>query len=243
MRLKVLIATVAYGQRYAPLVARLISKFHEVSHGFDVLSWVNTLPPKAPSSVIEGGYDYTGYCAKPFALREAISQGADVAILMDAAFYPIREIHPLVDHIAQVGYYLCNNGFKIGNWASDKTLGQMGLLREDALKMNEASSYCVGINRHNQDAMNLVEQWCESWRSFPGPHTNANRTDQNPGFPKRNPGWCSDDQRVNGHRHDQTALSILAHRLKMTNFIDRPRFTAYENYATEQTVLVNKGGL
>ena len=51
----------------------------------------------------------------------------------------------------------------------------------------------------------------------------------------------STDQSVKGHRHDQTVLSVLAHRLKMDKLVERPRFTAYAGFETEETVLVNLG--
>jgi hypothetical protein len=240
------IAVVGIGGWYGRGIARLIQKFAENSPGYDILSWINTLPPGAPAGVIEDGRDYTGYCAKPFALKAAMDSGADVGILMDAAFYPIRPINPLAEHISRYGYYFCRNGFDVGSWCSDRALLRMGLTREEAFEIEEISSYCVGLDFHRPESRELLKQWCEMAAdrlTFPGPHTNIGRADQNPGFPQRNPGNASPDPRVNGHRHDQTALSVIAHRLGMKKLIDRPQFTTYLGQETEKTVLVNKGGL
>ncbi len=237
------IAVVGIGGWYPRGVARLIDRFHEHSFGFEIQAWVNTLPPGAPKSVTEENWDYTGYCAKPFALRALRDSGAHIGILMDAAFYPIQKIHPLADHIAQAGYYLCANGFNVGEWCQDAALEPLGITREESFGIPEASSYCVGLNFTKDEPNRCLDRWCASWQTFPGPHTNPGRASADPGFPKRNPGWCSDDPRVNGHRHDQTALSVIAHKLGMNKLLPRPLFTTYAGQETEDTVLVNQGGI
>jgi hypothetical protein len=248
--MNIAICTVALGGWYPRGAARMIQEFHRVSPGYNITAYVDTLPEGSPSNVIEGGYDYTAYCAKPFALMRAAAAGAGVAILLDAAFYPIRSIAPLVDHIAQHGYYFCKNGFRVGEWSSDRCLERMGCTREDAFTMDEISSYCVGLNLADGRCIELVQRWCgfaQDRLTIPGPHTNslcgvdvAASMGWKPGG-GRNPGPSSKDPRVKGHRHDQTVLSILAHRMGMRELTERPKFTAYLGSETEETVLVNQG--
>ncbi len=236
--MKAVICCVAIGSWYPRGLARLVNEFHATDNGHTIQAWVNTIPPGAPHMALVDDYDYVGYCAKPFALAHAMQQ-ADVAILMDAAFFPIRSIHPLIAHIVARGHYLCDNGNLVGEWSSDAALDYFGMMREEAMGVREASSYCVGLSNvglgHRDRNRLLVKQWCDSWRSFPGPHTAGDRG--------RNPGFVSHDPRVKGHRHDQTALSIIAHRLGMTELTQRPEFTAYDGSQDERTVLVNRGGL
>jgi len=212
-----MITVVALGGWYPRGAARLIEKFYEVSPGYRIVPWINTLPPGAPANVVHNGRDYTGYCAKPFALRTLRDYGADIGILLDAAFYPIRPINPLVDHIAQYGYYLCENGYNVGEWCQDSSLEPLGITREEAFRIPEVSSYCVGLNFHWDACNRLLDD--------------------------RNAGFCSNDPRVKGHRHDQTALSVIAYRLGFDKRIARPKFTAYCGTETKETVLVNRGGL
>ena len=239
--MKVLLTTVAIGGWYPKGAARLIQKMGEISPGYDIHAFVNTLPDGAPANVIEDGYDYTGYCAKPFALLEAKNAGADIAILLDAAFYPIRTIEPLVDYIAQTGYFFCRNGFSVGEWASDRCLEHMAVHRDWAFKIEELSSYCVGLNFSDRRCHGLLDLWCTCAAdrvTFPGPHTAIDHEGRNKGF-------VSTDSRVRGHRHDQTVLSILAHFMGMTQMVDRPRFTAYKagygGHSDETTVFENEG--
>src|SRR6185436_20788948 len=100
---KVGICCIAIGGWYPRGLARMIQQFHEHSPGFEITAWVNSYPPGAPGSVVVDGYEYGPYCAKPWALKHCFDQGCDAAILLDAAFFPIRPVHPLFEHIAQRG--------------------------------------------------------------------------------------------------------------------------------------------
>ncbi len=242
--MNVAIVSVAIGGWYPRGVARMIQAFDRVSPGFTLISFINNLPPGAPANVIEDGYDYTGYCAKPFAVMNAQAAGHDAVILLDAAFYPIRPIHPLLDHIAQHGYYFCKNGNNVGEWASDRCLMRTGTTREDAFTMEEISSYCVGFNFNDGRCIDLLQRWCgfaQDRLTIPGHHTSDWNTTIAPRNEGRNKGFVSKDYRVKGHRHDQTVLSILAHRMGMNKLIARPKFTTYVGSETAETVLVNQG--
>lgn len=226
----------------------MIERFHTHSPGYEIQAWVNCCPPGAPGPVIIDGFDYGPYVAKPFALEYARQCGAHLAILIDASFYPIRPIQPLIEHIQRNGYYLCRNGFQVGEWASDACLEKMHATREEAFGMEEASSYCVGIDLTQgwHPAKEMLAAWLDAARigAFPGPHTNTGGQGMRHHGPNR--GFVSKDLRVKGHRHDQTALSIIAHRLRMDRLSDRPFLTAYQRgyggaFPNETTVLVNHG--
>jgi len=234
--MKVLVGTVGIGGWYPRGVARMVESFYSTSPGIELMAWINTLPAGAPSSVVVDGYDYGPYCAKPFAMRAMRDAGADVAILLDAAFWPIRPIHPLVAHISQTGYYLCENGFQVGEWCADSALAPLRISREQAWLIPEASSYCVGLGFHDSRSVRLVDDWCghaADGVTFPGRHTAGKRG--------RNPGFVSVDSRVRGHRHDQTALSVIAMELDMDVLVPRPKYTAYLGHESAETVLINHG--
>ena len=140
--MKVVICTVAYLGWYRRGVARMIQKFEEVSPGYEIQAWVNTLPPGTPE-IVKDGVSYTGYAAKPWALSHAM-QTADVALLLDASVYPIRHIEPLLDFINGHGYYLAPAGFTIGEWTNDEMLAKFGMDRDHALKIPDVASGIVG---------------------------------------------------------------------------------------------------
>lgn len=236
--MKVTLCAIGIGGWYGRGIARLINSLHEHCPGYELQGYVNVLPPSAPAGVVEDGYDYTGYCAKPFALAAARDSGADIAVLMDAAFFCVRHIGPLIDHIARTGYYFCKNGNKVGAWSSDRCLREMKVDRDEAFRMDEVSSYCVGLNFAHERCAALLGEWCDYAAdevTFPGPHTSLSHPNG------RNIGFVSNDFRVRGHRHDQTVLSVLAHRYKMHELSERPYLTAYKGYESEETVMVNQG--
>jgi hypothetical protein len=116
------------------------------------------------------------------------------------------------------------------------------MTREKLMDMEEASSYCVGLNFADGRCIELLNRWvgfASDRLTVPGPHTNDYPSPRD----GRNAGLVSYDHRVRGHRHDQTALSVIANLMGMTNFVERPRFTEYLGHETDQTVLVNNGGL
>jgi hypothetical protein len=236
---RVIVCSLAVGGWYPRGAARLITEMERVSPGYEVKVWVNTLPFGAPADVVEAGYSYTAYCAKPFALLAAHTAGADIAILVDAAMYPIRPIHPLVDHIAQTGYFFCRNGNRVGDWCSDRAMERMGQTRKKLDEMEEISSYCVGLNFADGRCIELLHRWCgfsADRLTVPGPHTGLMHEGRNRGFVSVNP-------RVKGHRHDQTVLSVLAHQIGMGKLVSRPKFTAYKGSSGEETVFENWGGI
>ncbi len=232
----VIIACVGLGWWYPVGVRRLLHEFEHVSPGYRTMTWIDELPPGAPSGMVKDGWDYTGYSSKPFALKAAMDAGADIGILLDASFWPIRDIKPLVDHIDRTGYYFCDNWFRVGEWCNDAILEYYGVTRDEALTWPDLSSYCVGLDFRQERCRTALGLWCADSTAglFVGPHTNI-------GHEGRNIGWCSDDPRCKGHRFDQSSLNLIARRLQMTNLTPRPYLTAYAGDETEDTVLICRG--
>lgn len=219
----------------------MINNFHCVSDGYPIKAWVNAYPPGAPGPVVEEDTDYGGYCAKPFALKDVMDEGTDIGILLDASFWPIRHIGPLVDEIVRRGYYMAPDGFVVGQWISDRMLSGFGLSRDETMSWAGCASGCVGLDFRNNKCRELLNRWCAVWDLFPGHHSNRKAETQE--FAYRNVGHVSDDPRCLGHRHDQSALGVIAHQLGMDDY-RRPRLTAYDcDGASEATVLVCRGGL
>ena len=220
------VCTVAIGKWYPRGAARMINAFHQFNPDLKVMANINVLPPGAPPGMVDDRYDYTGYCAKPFALAAAMFDGADIGLLLDASVYPIRSIEPLLKHIEENGYYMAPAGFSIGQWASDEALEYFGVDREDAFGMADCASGIVGLNFRTGEGKELLRQWCVAAPAFPGYHSNSKAGSKE--FSYRNEGFLSDDPRVLGHRHDQTALSIICHQMGMTHWTPWPKFVAYQ---------------
>lgn len=149
-------------------------------------------------------HDDSPYAFKPALFNAAKAEGYDLAIWMDAAIFAIRDVRPMFEHLEQHGHMFFVNGH-VGPWSSDAALKSFGVDREDAMRMIELTGCCLGIDFRNARSLEWLRRWTEKSLdgvTFPGHWTNDNAE-------------VSTDPRVNGHRHDQTAASIIAHQMGM----------------------------
>ena len=239
--LSVTICTIGISGWYPRGVARMINEFQRVSPGYRIAAWVNATPAGGAYSVVVDGYDYTAYCSKPHAMQR-ISRSCDIGLWLDASFYPVKHISPLIDYVATRGFYAAPDGFAVGEWASDHALDKMGVTRDQAMKIPGMASGCVGMDFRRPENVKLVNDWRDFAWLIPGAHTNDNEAGRKWGT--RNVGHVSDDPRCCGHRHDQTVLSLLAHNAGIT-----PSDPLYWDYLhvdgkyDKDTVLICDGGM
>lgn len=87
---------------------------------------------------------------------------------------------------------------------------KLGVTRENALTLSEVASGFIGFNLNDKTCNKILDEFfslAKDGSLFKGYWNNTNNS-------------VSSDPRVKGHRHDQTVLSLLAHKYKMTNFSD-----------------------
>ena len=174
----------------------------------DLQLWTDTFPPGSPTQ------DQSPMAFKPFAFQHAFTQGYDVALWLDASMIAVRSVTPLLARAASVGVYLWGNGASCGEWASDDILERFDISRERSFQVEEIVSCVVGISNRHPTGRQFLAEWLERARdgsSFrgvpPGQHWSSSRTNAD--------GQVSRDPRVKGHRWDQTAASLIAHRLRI----------------------------
>jgi hypothetical protein len=92
-----------------------------------------------------------------------------------------------------------------GQWTCDEALPLLGITREQAFEIPQVVGGAFALDFKKSIAANFFSRYMESARngSFRGPWTNT--------FEQK----ASLDPRVMGHRHDQTAASVIAHNLGM----------------------------
>ena len=149
------------------------------------------------------------YAFKPFAIKEAYSLGYDIVLWADASIYAIDNIELVLEFIEEHGYLFFANSY-IGYFSSDRCLQHFGISREEAFSMREIMGCCFGLNLKNETTrkfLDLLYSKSTDGETFVGPWNNDNKE-------------ASIDDRVKGHRHDQTVASLIAHQLCMTNFIE-----------------------
>jgi hypothetical protein len=187
------------------------------------------------------------YAFKAFALKEA-SKHADILLWCDACILPIRSLEPLWERIERDGYWISRNGYSNAEWTAESAYpdlfeldGDEVCAREDgpswleeAAAVNKEIPHVVatafGLNvKHPRGKAILAEYYrlASETRAFCGPWKNTPETPCGP-------------EDVRGHRHDQSALSVLAWRNRCT-LTNPPNVFSYKGGETAETLLVADG--
>ncbi len=161
------------------------------------------------------------YAFKAYAIKRAIEEGYENIIWMDSAVYPTKSIDDFISHIEKNGYIFFDNiGFTIGDYTSDACLKNFSWSREKSFNHPMIMACIMGLSTKSTEAMLFFKSYLSAANdqiSFPGSWHNHN-------------GEVSSDMRCKGHRHDQSAASIIIAdlNLKITNAQDT--FFAYDSH-------------
>lgn len=193
------IVSVATGH-YEPMLDRLVSKLE----GETVMSYRRADPP----------HHLAPYVFKATAIERARTMGFTTVLWCDSSIVPIRPLAPLWEKIEQEGYWFSENlpygrldlpVWNCGQWTSDAALPVLGLTREEAFAIPQVIATSFGLCFEHEIAREFFRQFkafADDRRAFQGPWRNDNHE-------------ASADDRVRGHRHDQTVASVIAYRLGM----------------------------
>ena len=124
------------------------------------------------------------------------------------------------------------NGWNTSQWCIDSALEPLGITREQAMDIPHPVATTFGIDTRNEAVMAAFEEWeglAINGVAFRGPWRIPPCIDRLP-----------EAHEVGGHRHDQTALGVVAwrHGLKLTS---APRFFTYDGGQVAETVLIARG--
>lgn len=190
---------------------RLVSSLHSTSFDGDIKAHCHESQIGAPP------HSECPYGFKPYALLNAVQLGYTHVLWADASVWAIKNIQPMFDHIDRHGWMFFLNTCT-GNWTSDACLEAFGVTRDESMNIPMLMGICMGFNMTHPTTQKFLEIWLEHARngkSFPGSWTNKFQE-------------VSSDPRVYGHRHDQSAASIIAHQLGMSLIV--PHETYFEYY-------------
>lgn len=186
------------------------------------------------------------YAFKAYALMDSVQKGAHAVLWCDASILPIRSLEPLWEKIEREGYWIARNGWNNYQWTADRAYQDLfsGLKDEHrtsnvdwfvhAREINKRIPHVVatsfGLNVKHPIGKAFLHEYfrlASETRAFCGPWKNTQQTPCGP-------------PDVLGHRHDQTAASVIAWRLGM-RLTDCPLIFSYKGGETEDTILVADG--
>lgn len=198
----------------------------------DFLSWADVMPPGSPS------HTDVPYAFKAWAILRALDAGHETILWADSSMLPISPLGPLFERIEAEGYWISRNGWMNHQWTADDAYSLLypGISTEQAREQNRQVEHVVatafGLSA-NGLGRKIFDQYLMHARdgSFRGPWKNG------PVAARQAP--CGPTECL-GHRHDQTALSVIAWRsgCVLTN---PPQVFAYRGGETAETILVADG--
>lgn len=215
---------------------RLIRKLEELGENYR--TWTNRLPDNCPPHRSYGDLAAPSnrcvpYAFKAYALREA-SEICDVLIWADACILPLRSLDPIWEKIERDGYWFSKSGYLNYQWTAEEAYTDLfpGYALSDAIEVNNkldhVTATAFGINMMHPKGRAFLDEYfrlASETRAFCGPWQNSAA----PTVKGRNTGrpaaHCGPPD-VLGHRHDQTAASVIAWRLGM-ELTDPPLYFGY----------------
>lgn len=194
---------------------RLTTELLKYSPNTDMMRWANVLPPGSPS------HADVPYGFKAWALFEALVADCDLVLWADACMIPIRSMTPLWERVERDGYWISNNGYWNAEWTASSAYPLLGISEEENWTVKHVVATCFALNLQSEIGKSALDQYIRFAQNgaFCGPWTGGIGTQ---------------------HRHDQTALSVIAHRLGM-QLTNAPEIFAYKGGETEATLVVADG--
>jgi len=145
------------------------------------------------------------YAFKAYALLENLKKGYDILIWADAYIILAAPFSKVQDFIIEHGHILLLNGWTTGVWCADSALKPLGITREESFTYPHIMACMMAFDCRREVNIKFLNQY----------YAKATDGITFKGAWKNNHQQVSKDKRVLGHRHDQTAASIIACKLGM----------------------------
>jgi hypothetical protein len=199
-------------QDYSSGLARIRDGLSKTGYRGGFLAWDQQYPEGSPRGE-------EAFCAfKPFCFVAAQTQGYRLALWLDAGIRIKRALDPLFESIQRRGYLFFPEQHSVGEYCKDDALRTLGITREESFAIPSCWGAAIGLDLESPKAVDFLRQWKElatDGVTFSGPKWSGVH-----GWPRK----ASPDPRVKGHRHDQTAASVIAYRLGMSEWEPRDLF-------------------
>lgn len=169
-------------------------------------------------------HEVSPYAFKIHALNQAIQKGFTKILWLDASIWAIKDPAPFFEYIKKHGYYFFKTGYNCAQSCNDRILDYIGKSRDEAEKMTEAATGCVGLDLKNHFGREFYMNWIKFMKDGMF-HGSRLHDDQ------------SKDPRFLFHRQDQSAASLIINHFKMK--INDPgdfiAYTAHKQYFGTET--------
>lgn len=202
------------------------------------------------------------YAFKAFAMAQAADAGFDTILWCDACILPIRDLTPLWEKIEKEGAWISRNGYTNYEWTADSAYPDLFpsefKLHQHMLELGQQSDFLAmvrplnrmiphvvatafGVSLNHPVGVNILREYerlAKETKAFCGPWKNDATN-----FPENPREYACGPADVRGHRHDQSALSVLAWRnnVRLTSAPDIFAYGRADEAHDEKTILLASG--
>lgn len=203
------------GHRYGDYADRLEHSLNRFSPNSDRIIWRKSWPPESPDHLS------FNYAFKYYAVKEAFKQGYRYVMWLDAGTEAIAPVDKLWERTKRLGHTILRGADPLWKWISDAALKHFGYTRERAMTMTLCGGCIVGLDQQSELAMKFFEEWGKIVKIRPL-LLGANRYNRQVGGIMRSimlsdadRSVISEDERVEGHRSDESCFSLIIDKLGM----------------------------
>lgn len=184
-------------------------------------------PPNSPEHYGDQQYNF-----KVWAFEEAFSLGYEVVVWCDSSLYAVENPMPLFDYVSVNGLYFFKSGYSISQTCTDRLLDYAGLVRDELFNVSEFATGLIGVNIMNPNG----KEWFSLWKQymmdgmFGGNRVHDLQDSQHTSFLFS--------------RQDQSASSVILHKMGITTAGETEDFLAYKGTSYNPSkVLFFVGGI
>lgn len=212
---------------YKKCLDRLAESLVRTGFAGDLLTWSDHYPEGCPE-FLDAPFAFKTYCF--FAAKEL---GYEQILWMDPPCVALRPLDGIYHQMQKNGYILFNNNYgqMMGQWCGDATLSANHITREQALQIPEIPCSVLGLDMRSERAVAFLQAWSSIMRdgvSAKGTSRTIEDWEDYQAVFWNTGARISTDPRVKGHRCDQPAAGIVAHRLGMQPYGDELRDFHYK---------------
>jgi hypothetical protein len=213
------IINVGVGFWYPKGQARLVRSLAGKSQA-DVVTW-NCWPEGSPA------HSEMPFAFKSHAFRRAREAGYRRLLWLDCSCWAVKSLEPVWEKIERDGFLLMNNGWHLGQWASDYCLEFFGKTRDEAMQMIDLTAMMMGFDLDNPKAaawMAEFEECCKNPRLMNGSLHNVPGQEIVDPHSGVNVGVISSDIRCLGHSREQVTAGFLAYKHGLLPYSNSPEY-------------------
>ena len=152
--------------------------------------------------LFDSSHGFTSHGVVPYAFKVDAMRRAfdlsDTVLWVDAPVYPsgLSGMEPIFDYIRRKGYLFKDSGFRNSIWCNDRSLAAFGFTRDEAEGQRHVETCLLGLCISHPMGRLVWEEFSGNTDLFRGGWTNIGGNE-------------SSDSRCQGHRHDQSVVSLI----------------------------------